>query len=343
MASHADFSAVTVPGYTVKKKIGNGGYGGVWLAVRSATGEEVAIKFVDPQQGDPKRLQREILNHSRLRHPNIVRFIELVPVPGKGYLGLVMEYLPQGDLFDYVVKHGRPGFGEGETLHLFQQVIRAVDYMHSQGVISRDIKLENILLTADDPPQIKLCDFGFSKADNESVPKSRVGTPQYIPPEVLQHPTYDGKKADIWCCGVLLYSLLGGHFPFYRKEDGAKSEAERRNATLTRIMTCDYVMPRGLSPECCNLIANLLVKDPARRLPIADIKRHAYFVRGLTPQWFQENAELQRQAGAADGGEELTQAQVVEVFRRAQPSAPESGSSDLFSEHDELDALMDDG
>lgn len=338
MSSQTDFSSVEVPGYRITKKIGHGGYGSVWLAVKNGTGEEVAIKIVDPNYGEAKRLQREILNHSQLCHPNIVSFIELVPV--QSFVGLVMEYVPEGDLFEYVVKHGKPGLSETRALHLFQQLIRAVDYMHSQGVVSRDIKLENCLLTADTPPKVKLCDFGFSKSDKESVPKSRVGTPQYVPPELLQHPTYDGKKADVWCCGVVLYAMLAGHFPFFRRDDSdIKNEMERRNAVLKRIVACEYTLPRGLSPECCNLIANLLVRDPGRRLCLHDIQRHAYFVRNLTQHWFKESAELKTSPMA--NPKMRAQQQIEAVFRTAKEYVScTSQDDDMLTEHDDLDEMI---
>jgi serine/threonine-protein kinase SRK2 len=271
-------------------------------------------------------------------HPNIVRLFELLPV--QRYVGLVMEYVPEGDLFEYVIQNGRPGLSEASALGIFQQIIRAVDYMHRQGVVSRDIKLENCLLTRDDPPRVKLCDFGFSKSDAESMPNSRVGTPQYIPPELLQQPTYDGKKADVWCCGVLLYSMLAGSFPFYRSDDsGLRGEMERRNAVLHRIVRCEYTLPRGLSPECCNLIANLLVRDPQRRLSVADIQRHAYFVRGLSREWFAESASLR---AAATPGEGLSKGQVEDAFRIASGGGSDGAQDDdIGAEHDELDAFDD--
>ena len=178
------------------------------------------------------------------------------------HLVLAMEYAPGGDLFRYV--SSKRSLGEDEARWFFQQLIVAVDYCHRMGVASRDIKLENTLLDTSPRRLIKLADFGFSKDEQQSAPTSRVGTPAYLAPEVIVSKPgtwYDGKKADIWSCGVLLYILVTGTYPFQRVRDSAMKGPQRLNAILNRILSVDYIFPerKQLSQECKDLISAILV------------------------------------------------------------------------------------
>ncbi|KAJ0958340.1 putative protein kinase CAMK-OST1L family [Helianthus annuus] len=137
-----------------------------------------------------ENVQREIINHRSLRHPNIVRFRELILTPT--HLAIVMEYASGGELFDRICNAGR--FNEDEARFFFQQLISGVSYCHSMQVCHRDLKLENTLLDGSPAPRLKICDFGYSKSSVlHSQPKSTVGTPAYIAPEVLLRQEYDGK------------------------------------------------------------------------------------------------------------------------------------------------------
>lgn len=138
-------------------------------------GERVAVKFIPRGQAITKYVAREIVNHSTLLHPHIVQFKEVFLT--KDYLAIVMEYVAGGDMFAYVKRRG--GLEEDEARWFFQQLVMALDYSHEIGVVNRDIKLENTLLDGSKRPLIKICDFGYSKNDKDSLPKSKVGTPGY--------------------------------------------------------------------------------------------------------------------------------------------------------------------
>ena len=156
------------------------------------------------------------------------------------HLGIVMEYASGGELFDRICAKGR--FSEPEARYFFQQLLAGVGYCHSLGVAHRDLKLENALLDGAEPPRLKICDFGYSKSSLlHSAAKSTVGTPAYIAPEVLRRAGYDGAKADAWSCGVTLFVMLVGAYPF---EDPAKPRDFR--ATTARIMARQYAFPPGL-------------------------------------------------------------------------------------------------
>jgi len=273
------------PRYETIQYLNSGTFGFVQLCKDKRTGEQVAIKFM--QRGDriTKHVEREILNHRILNHPHIVKFKEVFLTPQ--HLAIVMEYAAGGDLFNYVAT--RRGLSEDRARWFFQQLVVGVDYCHRRGVANRDIKLENTLLDANPRPLLKICDFGYSKhEDFHSAPKSAVGTPAYFAPEVIQAThgkKYDGKTADIWSAGVMLYIMLVGQYPFERNEDRAADKDDKLSAVFKRILALEYDFPPDVkvSPECRDLIAKLLVADPAKRLHLAQIYDHPWFAKDLPP------------------------------------------------------------
>eukprot|EP00951_Prasinocladus_malaysianus_P041293 scaffold485576_cov55-Prasinocladus_malaysianus.AAC.1 len=193
--------------------INSGAFGFVQKCRDKRTGEEVAIKFIlrkalDQNKQLLKYLEREIINHSRLQHPFIIKFKDFFLLPR--YLVIVMELADTGDLFDYVIS--RRGLKEDVARRLFQQYVTGLEYCHNSGIVNRDIKPENTLLQRD-PDRgmiVKICDFGNSKDQEKgSKARTRVGSPQYMAPEIIAQPeSYDGKVADMWSCGVMLYVML---------------------------------------------------------------------------------------------------------------------------------------
>jgi serine/threonine-protein kinase SRK2 len=125
-----------------------------------------------------------------------------------------------GELFGIIRKARR--FPENDARYFFQQIVCGIEYLHGDGVTHRDIKLENVLIGDIKPGAlIKICDFGYSKRPDieNSACKSMVGTPAYLAPEVLANKAYSGITADVWSCGVLLYVMLVGAYPFEDRED----------------------------------------------------------------------------------------------------------------------------
>ncbi|KAF2296895.1 hypothetical protein GH714_011625 [Hevea brasiliensis] len=140
-----------------------------------------------------------------VRHPNIVQLYEVMATKSKIYF--VMEYCKGGELFNKVAK-GK--LKEDVACKYFQQLINAVDFCHSRGVYHRDIKPENLLL--DENENLKISDFGLSalaeSKHQDGLLHTTCGTPAYVAPEVINRKGYDGAKADIWSCGVVLFVLL---------------------------------------------------------------------------------------------------------------------------------------
>ncbi|KDD75670.1 protein kinase, partial [Helicosporidium sp. ATCC 50920] len=241
-----------------------------------STGECVAVKFIERGEKIDKNVEREIINHRQLSgHPNIIRFREVFLTTT--HLGIAMEYAAGGELFDRIVKAGR--FSEDEARYFFQQLISGVAWCHREGVCHRDLKLENTLLDGRPAPRLKICDFGYSKsAVFDSQPKSTVGTPAYIAPEVLSRQQYDGEVADVWSCGVTLYVMLVGAYPF---EDPADPRNFRK--TIQRIMGVRYSFPPALrlSRDCLDLIARIFVANPGQRVRLGAIRQHPWFLKNL--------------------------------------------------------------
>lgn len=261
--------------YELVRDIGSGNFGVARLMRDKHTNQLVAVKYIERGDKIDENVQREIINHRSLRHPNIVRFKEVILTPT--HLAIVMEYASGGELFERICNAGR--FSEDEARFFFQQLISGVSYCHAMQVCHRDLKLENTLLDGSPAPRLKICDFGYSKSSVlHSQPKSTVGTPAYIAPEVLLKKEYDGKIADVWSCGVTLYVMLVGAYPFEDPE-----EPKNFRKTIHRILKVQYSIPDyvQISPECRHLISRIFVGDPAQRISMAEIRNHDWFLKNL--------------------------------------------------------------
>ncbi|THG03265.1 hypothetical protein TEA_028362 [Camellia sinensis var. sinensis] len=189
------------------RDIGSGNFGVARLMRDKQTKDLVAVKYIERGDKIDENVQREIINHRSLRHPNIVRFKEVILT--QTHLAIVMEYAAGGELFERIRNAGR--FSEDEARFFFQQLISGVSYCHTMQVCHRDLKLENTLLDGSPAPRLKICDFGYSKSSVlHSQPKSTVGTPAYIAPEVLLRQEYDGKShlRSVWSSTELAKSLI---------------------------------------------------------------------------------------------------------------------------------------
>ncbi|CAM8888096.1 unnamed protein product [Rhodiola kirilowii] len=264
--------------YEVQKDIGSGNFGVAKLVRDKWSGELFAVKYIERGNKIDEHVQREIMNHRSLRHPNIIRFKEVMLTPT--HLAIVMEYAAGGELFEKICNAGR--FAEEEARYFFQQLISGVSYCHSMQICHRDLKLENTLLDGTSAPQLKICDFGYSKSSVlHSQPKSTVGTPAYIAPEVLSRKEYDGKIADVWSCGVTLYVMLVGAYPFEDPDD-----PQNFKKTIARILSAHYSIPDyvRISNDCKHLLSRTFVADPEKRITIPEIQKHPWFLKNLAEE-----------------------------------------------------------
>ncbi|CAA7013329.1 unnamed protein product [Microthlaspi erraticum] len=261
--------------YEIVKDIGSGNFGVAKLVRDKSSKELFAVKFIERGQKIDEHVQREIMNHRSLNHPNIIRFKEVLLTAT--HLAIVMEYAAGGELFGRICNAGR--FSEDEARFFFQQLISGVSYCHSLQICHRDLKLENTLLDGSTAPRVKICDFGYSKSGVlHSQPKTTVGTPAYIAPEVLSKKEYDGKIADVWSCGVTLYVMLVGAYPF---EDPSDPKDFRK--TIGRILRSQYSIPDyvRVSDDCKHLLSRIFVANPEKRITMEEIKNHSWFLKNL--------------------------------------------------------------
>ncbi|KAJ8555586.1 hypothetical protein K7X08_013082 [Anisodus acutangulus] len=261
--------------YEIVKELGSGNFGVAKLVSDKKTKELLAVKFIERGQKIDEHVQREIMNHRSLKHPNIVRFKEVLLTPT--HLAIVMEYAAGGELFARICNAGR--FNEDEARFFFQQLISGVSYCHFMQICHRDLKLENTLLDGSAAPRVKICDFGYSKSSVfHSQPKSTVGTPAYVAPEILTRKEYDGKLADVWSCGVTLYIMLVGAYPFQDPSD-----PKNFTKTIAKILSVRYSIPEQvrISLECRHLLTRIFVADPEKRITIPEIKMHPWFLKNL--------------------------------------------------------------
>ncbi|KAL2912398.1 hypothetical protein HK105_208101 [Polyrhizophydium stewartii] len=263
-------------GFVVLSTLGEGAFSKVKLASHTLLGKSVAVKMIQKcgfsKQGvSVRQVLREILLLAALDHDNINRLLHVVDSPS--HIHVVLEYEPRGELFDHVLKQGK--LSETDARPLFKQIVAAVQYCHSQGVVHRDLKLENVLLAKDG--SVKICDFGFANllVDNSAGFESFCGSPPYAAPEMIARKKYQGPEVDAWSLGVILYCMVTGMMPF-----GHKATSKM----FVAIMSGKYDMPQKISKECQSLIAAILVVKPAERATLEQIRVHPWMTAdGLAP------------------------------------------------------------
>lgn len=259
--------------YELGRLLGQGTFAKVHYARNLKTGQTVAIKIIDKEKvlrvGLVDQIKREISVMRLVKHPNIVQLYEVMASKTKIYF--VMEYVKGGELFNKVAL-GR--LKEDVALKYFQQLISAVDYCHSRGVYHRDLKPENLLL--DDNGNLKVSDFGLSalaeSKRQDGLLHTTCGTPAYVAPEVINRKGYDGAKADIWSCGVILFVLFASYLPFH---DSNLMELYRK------IGKGEFKCPSWFPSEVRKLLYRILDPHPSTRISIAKIMENPWFRKGF--------------------------------------------------------------
>ncbi|CAI9109527.1 OLC1v1009363C2 [Oldenlandia corymbosa var. corymbosa] len=249
-----------------------------------------------------------------------------------------MEYAAGGELFEQICNAGR--FSEDEARFFFQQLISGVSYCHSMQICHRDLKLENTLLDGRTEPRLKICDFGYSKSSVlHSQPKSTVGTPAYIAPEVFSRKKYDGKIADVWSCGVTLYVMLVGAYPFEDPDDPRNFKK-----TITKILSVQYSIPDyvRVSKECIHLLSRIFVADPEKRIAIPEIKKHPWFLKTLPPQFLEAEEEVSGRTVENGNSPSQSNEEILAIIQEARTSPlttglTKNGENYLGSSNDDVD------
>ncbi|XP_067449269.1 serine/threonine-protein kinase BRSK2-like isoform X10 [Thunnus thynnus] len=255
--------------YRLEKTLGKGQTGLVKLGVHCVTCQKVAIKIVNREKLSESvlmKVEREIAILKLIEHPHVLKLHDVYE--NKKYLYLVLEHVSGGELFDYLVKKGR--LTPKEARKFFRQIISALDFCHSHSICHRDLKPENLLL--DEKNNIRIADFGMASLQvGDSLLETSCGSPHYACPEVIRGEKYDGRKADAWSCGVILFALLVGALPF--------DDDNLRNL-LEKVKLGVFHMPHFIPPDCQNLLRGMIEVDATKRLTLEQIQKHTWYLAG---------------------------------------------------------------
>uniref|UniRef100_A0A060T2H0 non-specific serine/threonine protein kinase n=1 Tax=Blastobotrys adeninivorans TaxID=409370 RepID=A0A060T2H0_BLAAD len=282
--------------YILGSTLGQGEFGKVKLGWRKdgKQPEQVAIKLIRKDTVPPKsnreiKVFREINALKILTHPNIVHLEQVIQ--NDKYIGIVLEYASGGELFDHILTHRY--LKDSVACRLFAQLVSGVHYLHSKGIVHRDLKLENLLL--DKHKNIIITDFGFANSFKASADgqifdlmSTSCGSPCYAAPElVVSDQKYVGQKVDVWSCGVILYAMLAGYLPF--DDDPANPDGDNITQLYKYITTTPLTFPEYIQPMPRDLLRKILVPDPNKRVDLATVRAHpwlaphAHFL-SVTPQ-----------------------------------------------------------
>eukprot|EP00063_Salmo_salar_P037625 XP_014012460.1 PREDICTED: serine/threonine-protein kinase BRSK2-like isoform X2 [Salmo salar] len=255
--------------YRMEKTLGKGQTGLVKLGVHCITGQKVAIKIVNREKLSESvlmKVEREIAILKLIEHPHVLKLHDVYE--NNKYLYLVLEHVSGGELFDYLVKKGR--LTPKEARKFFQQIISALDFCHSHSICHRDLKPENLLL--DEKNNIRIADFGMASLQvGDSLLETSCGSPHYACPEVIRGEKYDGRRADVWSCGVILFALLVGALPF---------DHDNLRQLLEKVKSGVFHMPHFIPPDCQALLKGMIEVDPDKRLKLEAVQKHSWYQSG---------------------------------------------------------------
>mmetsp|Transcript_7908 Transcript_7908/g.16042 ORF Transcript_7908/g.16042 Transcript_7908/m.16042 type:complete len:397 (-) Transcript_7908:365-1555(-) len=265
----------TVGKYDLYGTLGEGAFGKVKYAVNTETNEAVAIKILDKDKIQTRnmgaQIKKEISIMKMINHHHVVSVKDVFATSAKIFI--VLEFVGGGELFDKIANEGK--LPEEKARFYFKQLVEGLSHCHNNGVCHRDLKPENLLLDTDG--NLKISDFGFSTlnigdADGDGGARAELlhttcGTPNYVAPEVLGKDGYDGKRADVWSIGVILYVLLAGYLPF---------DENTMVALFQKIKNADFEYPDWFSDEARDLLSKTLVPDPHARIKLSDMKAHPW-------------------------------------------------------------------
>eukprot|EP00049_Salpingoeca_infusionum_P009794 m.166632 g.166632 ORF g.166632 m.166632 type:complete len:555 (+) comp14445_c0_seq2:345-2009(+) len=260
------YSGLESLGYAIGPTIGVGGYSKVKVVTKKSNGKQFAVKIISKKQAPngylAKFLPREIQALKRIKHANIIQLHEVVESSERIYL--ITQYAERGDLLDYVNRGG--ALKETECKRLFYQMLDALQHCHSNNVIHRDLKCENMLI--DRNGNVLVSDFGFAALvpTPASYLMTHCGSYAYAAPEILGGKAYDGTKSDIWSLGIILYAMACGRLPY-----SDKSMKTLLGGTRKKL---EYLP--SLSKEFVSFMESILVVEVHRRSTIQALLAHPW-------------------------------------------------------------------
>lgn len=366
---HEDETGKTINNYLIQEEIGAGAFGIVYRVIDTATQEKFAMKSYskarlrkmnqtewmqmrrklmrtrDPVEQAKLRealesftsnplnlIRREIAILKKLDHPNIVNLVEVLDDPHGDSLYMVMDWC-HGVLLHSEEITKNPKYTEEQCRLYFRDMILGIEFLHSQGVIHRDIKADNMLLSEDDI--LKIADFGVSEmfeSENDTVLR-KVGSPSYMAPElalitsphcieraakvgVTMGSAVSGRAADLWSMGVTLYFMLYGKLPF---------ASESISELCEQIIFNEAPLPEGTSEELVDLIERLLAKNPGERMTMAELREHEWV------NTFGDDPLVGREENIGDGMPAVTKQDLAEAFERIAADSANDGVDHSFA------------
>lgn len=262
----------TIADFTFIKRISSGAYAKVYLAEKNSTKDTYAIKVTPKSELRQKNEVRRVLTEKDILLKNSNPYIVEIyySIIGKHNLYLVMDFVPGGDLYSLLQNIGT--LDEDSSRIYIAQIVQALDFLHGKGILHRDLKPDNILISCEG--KLKLTDFGLSLygAFDRGNSEGLVGTPGYMAPEIILSQPHN-QCVDYWSLGVILFELLTGIPPFNRE-----TEQETFQAIVSG--KCDWSLLEDVSNDGIDFIRKLLTVDPSKRLGangISDIKNHSWF------------------------------------------------------------------
>ena len=252
--------------YEFKGTIGKGSFGVVKIVHDKISKQIYAAKVIQRNQMNngnvAQRFEQEIRIVQQLIHPGIVQLYDLLKDENNYYI--IMELCPNGELFQQIIENER--LSDLAAKYYMRQILEALCYLHGLGICHRDIKPENILI--DEYGNIKISDFGMSRFVTRSgLAKTPCGSPCYASPECIKGGSYDGRKSDMWSCGVVCYAMLTGQLPWTKRNQRQLYE---------QIARADYVIPPYVSEPAKNFINSLLDPNPQKRLDAQQALNHEW-------------------------------------------------------------------
>ena len=272
--------------YVISKTLGKGTFGKVKMAYNKDNKKEkyackILLKSNIKDEDDNIRCKREMEILKRMHHVNVVRTYEIISTDTTYFI--FMDFCAKGELFNYIVEQQH--LNEEKSAFFYYQIINGIEYIHNKGVCHRDLKPENLLLT--EKMKLKIIDFGLSNFFSENLLETPCGSPCYASPEMVMGKKYDGFCVDVWSSGIILYAMLCGYLPFEEMENDEYNEVLFKN-----IVECNVDYPKEfITPAAKDLLMQILVKDPQKRIKIEEIKQHNFYLLGelMYKQTFENN------------------------------------------------------
>ncbi|KAI8971967.1 kinase-like domain-containing protein [Mycotypha africana] len=276
---------VQINEYKLIVSVGKGSVGKVYLAKHVKTGEKCAVKIVAKAPEDEKdlrlssrhkardnmkknnRMVREAFLLKLMKHPHIIRMKEFIECKDSFYL--IMEYMEGKQLLDHIVSNQR--LEDSEARHFARQIASALDYMHRNSIVHRDLKIENIMLDKS-KRNIKLVDYGLASTFRpEGKLETYCGSLYFAAPELLKGKPYWGPEIDIWSFGCVIYCMVTGSIPFEDPSVPRLHDKIRRGV---------FAIPGFVTVSCVKLLREMIQTNPDKRIKLADVMRHEWLNKG---------------------------------------------------------------